>query len=46
LSGTRPAWSAWHERLWCPLLFREAEKLLKTEPGARDQKPEKAQKPK
>ena len=31
LSGTRPAWRDWHEPVWGPLLFREAETLLKTE---------------
>jgi Flp pilus assembly protein TadD len=45
-SGTRPAWGDWHEPVWGPLLFREAEKLLKTEPGVRDQKIEETEQPK
>ena len=43
LSGTRPAWGDWHQPVWGPLLFREAEMLLNTEPGVRDQKSETTQ---
>jgi len=35
VSGTRPAWIDWHEPVWGPLLFREAEKLLNTAPRVR-----------
>ena len=29
LTGTRPAWGAWYERVVYPLLVREAEALLR-----------------
>jgi tetratricopeptide (TPR) repeat protein len=38
LSGTQPVWGGWHEPVVAPLLLREAEKLMKTESGVRDQK--------